>query len=323
MPPAAQNLPEMTLKDRMDSLRQLAERGDALGFGECFTALHAEVADTDHPLWQEALALARLLVPAHPVLAAMGGLEAKQASRMGDQPNSDAPEDWLQSRLEPDHTADQDRVPAPALAGEPAPPALDDAEPEDLPERSPAIGLDGLQDRDEQPLSLDFEFSATRKGARGMDEPDQSGADVPARAPGASPFEGLVDKDIDADLLVRQDAIFSLDTPLSDAVGSDQVGGEDPDWLTLNPAEDDRILDLTMDEPESGLGLGLELGVELGVALDGEGIRQDDMEVKLDLARAYLSMDDSESARALLEEIIAESDGPQRELARRLLDDLS
>ncbi|NCO20157.1 MAG: tetratricopeptide repeat protein, partial [Gammaproteobacteria bacterium] len=48
----------------------------------------------------------------------------------------------------------------------------------------------------------------------------------------------------------------------------------------------------------------------------------DDVEVKLDLARAYVSWNSTDSARTLLEEILREGNDAQRDEARRLLDGL-
>ncbi|MBB6085813.1 FimV/HubP family polar landmark protein [Wenzhouxiangella marina] len=51
-------------------------------------------------------------------------------------------------------------------------------------------------------------------------------------------------------------------------------------------------------------------------------LSDDDAEVKLDLARAYLSMDDPDSARTLLEEIVNGGSRAKREQAQELLDDM-
>ena len=48
----------------------------------------------------------------------------------------------------------------------------------------------------------------------------------------------------------------------------------------------------------------------------------DPVDTKLDLARAYLDMGDPEGARAMLEEVIHEGSQMQRDVAKRLLDDL-
>ncbi len=54
---------------------------------------------------------------------------------------------------------------------------------------------------------------------------------------------------------------------------------------------------------------------------DGESdLSDDDADVKLDLARAYISMDDPDSARTLLEEIVKGGSSAMRSQAQELLD---
>ena len=48
----------------------------------------------------------------------------------------------------------------------------------------------------------------------------------------------------------------------------------------------------------------------------------DPVDTKLDLARAYLDMGDPDGARAMLEEVLHEGSQTQRDVAKRMLDDL-
>ncbi|WP_396586704.1 FimV/HubP family polar landmark protein [Bermanella sp. R86510] len=48
----------------------------------------------------------------------------------------------------------------------------------------------------------------------------------------------------------------------------------------------------------------------------------DESETKLDLARAYIDMDDKEGAREILEEVVEEGDGEHKQAAQKLLDSL-
>ena len=47
---------------------------------------------------------------------------------------------------------------------------------------------------------------------------------------------------------------------------------------------------------------------------------EDQAQNKLDLARAYLELDDTENARAILDEVLSEGNAAQREEARQLLE---
>lgn len=59
-----------------------------------------------------------------------------------------------------------------------------------------------------------------------------------------------------------------------------------------------------------------------GTAADIETFNDDPVDTKLDLARAYLDMGDPEGARAMLEEVVQEGSQMQRDVAKRMLDDL-
>ncbi|MBD8871641.1 FimV/HubP family polar landmark protein [Rhodanobacter sp. DHB23] len=69
------------------------------------------------------------------------------------------------------------------------------------------------------------------------------------------------------------------------------------------------------DEPETELQ-------PAGHDIESREFSDDPVDTKLDLARAYLDMGDPEGARAMLEEVIHEGSQMQRDVARRLLDDL-
>jgi pilus assembly protein FimV len=77
-------------------------------------------------------------------------------------------------------------------------------------------------------------------------------------------------------------------------------------------------------EPLSSSGADLDFKVEFDASATetvdvGELTDMDEVETKLDLARAYVDMDDQPSARRLLEEIVAEGSARQQEEAKTLL----
>ena len=51
----------------------------------------------------------------------------------------------------------------------------------------------------------------------------------------------------------------------------------------------------------------------------GEVVSEEDVETKLDLARAFLDLGDTEGARSILEEVVSEGNDRQREEASNLL----
>ncbi|BFI95891.1 MAG: hypothetical protein RSP_14010 [Rhodanobacter sp.] len=60
----------------------------------------------------------------------------------------------------------------------------------------------------------------------------------------------------------------------------------------------------------------------IGHDIEPREFSDDPVDTKLDLARAYLDMGDPEGARAMLEEVLHEGSQMQRDVAKRLLDDL-
>jgi len=92
-------------------------------------------------------------------------------------------------------------------------------------------------------------------------------------------------------------------------------------------------LDLTQSEPEEKLMEEIvpeteEVTFDFPVSDVKEmtsvgGSENQEVEVKLDLVAAYIEMDDKEGARELLEEVIKEGGGQQRERAEKLLADLA
>jgi pilus assembly protein FimV len=85
--------------------------------------------------------------------------------------------------------------------------------------------------------------------------------------------------------------------PVAQTVGSDVLAG----------AETDLNLDTTSDQ--SGL-------------LDSSTMTMTEVGTKLDLARAYVDMGDSDGARAILEEVVVEGDPGQQQEAQTLIDGL-
>lgn len=172
--------------------------------------------------------------------------------------------------------------------------AADDALPGDAAEfeeeREEAAKSDPVEAADESEPAVDPDMSDFERDLLGtageMDEDDLEFNEVEESDLEDSAAE-RADSDGELEAFLRDDGVESEAEPLD-------AGGED-----TTPAEGEVE---EADEPGE---------VTLG---------DDDAEVKLDLARAYLSMDDPESARTLLEEILAGGSSAMREQARKLLD---
>jgi pilus assembly protein FimV len=105
-----------------------------------------------------------------------------------------------------------------------------------------------------------------------------------------------------------------LSKPVDESIASPFVGSERLE------AEDD-IPAISLDDLESDQGLGDVLGDSLGGSAQG-GDRREEMETKLDLARAYIEMDDIGGAREILGEVLEEGDETQKVAAREVLDQI-
>ncbi|MEN1727590.1 MAG: FimV/HubP family polar landmark protein, partial [Pseudomonadota bacterium] len=121
--------------------------------------------------------------------------------------------------------------------------------------------------------------------------------------------EAEAQKEDDASGPVRADDTLDL---VSSEMDFEDVGDRE---LEAFLAEGDEEPD---DEADSGESI-----LDIDPGDEGEpALSDDDADVKLDLARAYISMDDPDSARTLLEEIVSGGSSAKRGQAQELLDDL-
>ena len=317
---------------RLAELYRFAESEDHVAFGSAFSDFRARLDTTDDPRWREAVRLARVLVPGHPLL--LNDFDGDEQSSTEAWAEEDADRELTDLLAEMEHDSEPES-PAETRAddvGSNLASLLDEQDDPDSGEESPDLArlanrLDpeddgpradegmtieddeaealfkeelprspsGGEERYEGPLNLDFEFSS-----RSPDEADQADqvdqVDQVEGEPIASESELAQDEEVEPELDLR--------STLSD----DEEFEAQEQWFDLDAA-DEELASVSSDD--SG-----EPDDETSVLSD------DDAEVKLDLARAYLSMDDKDSARALLEEIVEEGSSAHQAQARQLLDDL-
>jgi len=159
----------------------------------------------------------------------------------------------------------------------------------------PRIAAENSDESELDALDLDFNFtpgqdSQTASSPTAVD-PDELALDEASVAPETDEID---------DLDGRGDR--ELEAFLGHGAGLDDQDESDDEPLDL-AADADETLDVAEDEVEPELS-------------------DEDAEVKLDLARAYLSMDDPDSARALLEEITSGGSAAMRAQAHKLVDSL-
>lgn len=187
-------------------------------------------------------------------------------------------------------------------------------------EDQPDDDAESAADQDSE-LELDFEFASEPEAApEETDEPDaqESDSEAPEDIEPVAEFtrpqaeESDIDDlglDIDDDLAIpeQDESVPDIDQPEAEESDADAEGDREIEAFLSGDSEDEP------EAPESD-----DAGQDEGEPT----LSDEDAEVKLDLARAYLSMDDPESARALLEEITDGGSGAMREQAAKLLADL-
>ncbi|MFU8876975.1 MAG: FimV/HubP family polar landmark protein [Wenzhouxiangellaceae bacterium] len=296
-------------------LRQLEGAGDRETFAAAFEEMFEHVDNGDEPEWRDAVKLAGKIVPGHALVK--GSTDAVAEGSSDDSPLAD----------DPAQGADRDggretgrEEPADAEGVDDLMSRLDD-------EVDESEGLDWLDDSD-RPVESQQRDAPIREN-----EDFRSAQDRPITSFEADDDEEIDFGELDADQDDPHDPESSLtDSDQSDPGAAGTRTAEESAASADDEAEDGFLLDWP-DEPdaderpvgESSSGesvLGDKDGESDGDDEDIFAAGDDDAEVKLDLARAYLSWSSGESARTLLEEVQREGNAEQRAEAGRLLDSL-
>jgi pilus assembly protein FimV len=204
-----------------------------------------------------------------------------------------------------------------------------DSEPEPEPDDDKGVETEKEPSADDE-FTLDFESSSDQDSE--LDEvsvQDQRESD-PEDARKDEPGDGLsldLDDDLTTDLEAEAEEL-SADVE-EDAEKAEEVADDgqavfdiDDDALDTDDAfgveSDEPELESTEDRPVGGVEDG-----EDDAESDSEAeLSDEDADVKLDLARAYISVDLADSARTILEEVISGGSPEKQDEARKLLEDL-
>lgn len=292
-------------------LQTLATDGRQDEFGEALELMYVHVDSDSQAEWREALDLAARVVPGHSLVKGSSDWVAESSDRDVDEPASEVDEDSevgdLMTRLDEDmdesddrewlgeETADTSKTDAPLLRGDEDPEGGHD------PDRAPGDD-ESVSALDEVDEDIDF-------GGWGEDQEisgDKSESGVQASSP-------------EEESAAEKDGEVTLDWPDEEDSASE---GE----FEAEPADDESTSDDTVSDEATGLEFGEadEGGADQEQADDDIFAQSDDdIDVKLDLAKAYLSWNSVDSARTLLEEVAREGNESQREEADKLLNDLS
>lgn len=275
-------------------LETLSTDGNEGAFGDALESMFEHVESGDEPEWRHALELAGRIVPGHLLVKGSSDWVAESETPTR-EPASELDEesevDDLMSRLDADLDESDDSEwlgeTGAAESEEPEGPLLRGNE-DDSDDEPP-------QDITQRPGPKDDETAGIDMGELG--EPSDQ-AEAPEDEPAGESTEG-------DDLLLDWPDAEDESTGARREPGG-EAGGE--------PAESDA---------ERGPAEESASGEDRDADDDIFAPSDDDVDVKLDLAKAYLSWNSADSAKTLLEEITREGNDAQREEARRLLDDLS
>jgi pilus assembly protein FimV len=156
---------------------------------------------------------------------------------------------------------------------------------------------------EEASVDVDMDLDADLDLSVDMDTTDDEVAPVSDETM-ASLDAGLeIDLDMDTDSIEESVADFEIDLDM-DADSSEELVG-------------DLEVDLDMDDASADLEISLDDDDDFDISELSEDV--DEVTTKLDLAKAYIDMGDSEGAKSILEEVKAEGNDEQQQQAEELL----
>ncbi|PTY36431.1 hypothetical protein BGP77_03795 [Saccharospirillum sp. MSK14-1] len=179
--------------------------------------------------------------------------------------------------------------------------------------------FDSLEEEASGETGLDFELSDLGLEPEEDDELMSPSSEAePDSEPESESEPDAVDDDLDynldEDVDSIQDELDSGEPPMLDS-DEDDFG---LDSVNLTGPADSSLPDWNDDDDEVALPAGAELEEDEYDFLSGS----DEASTKLDLARAYMEMEDADGARDILEEVLTEGNDDQKRQAQELIDRL-
>lgn len=189
-----------------------------------------------------------------------------------------------------------------------------------------ASGSDDISlDTDDLDLDLSVEEETPEAPAESFDlgEEDLS-LDLEDESVELSVDEPEISLDLDADLSLEDDPTVELSTEAFESDGLDLSHEEDEVDLSFDEPqpEVDNTVESASDDPLEQLANSLDSDAELEEDEFDFLSGNDEASTKLDLARAYIEMDDKEGARDILEEVASEGNDDQKAQAEELMSQL-
>lgn len=270
-------------------LQSLGTAGNEARFGEALEQMFEHVESGEEPEWREALELADRVMPDHPLVKGSSDWvpDSEEPGRLEPASDIDAESevDELMSRLDADlEESDDQDLPREEASEEPMPEGTLLREVED----GAATAARERSSETEDDAPIDFS--------------DLEEADEPGRLPeDEQPGDRGENEDIDNLVLDWDDGEEADRTRDADTRASGGPQAADLEEAPILSADEADEVDDTED--------------------DIFAQSDDDIDVKLDLAKAYLSWNSTDSARTLLEEVAREGNESQQQEARKLIDE--
>ncbi len=241
--------------------------------------------DEESPLWSDVSEWGRNLVPDNPLFGVGQPENASQQADIVDVVEEQVNDDpSLQDNLSEDATDDTETYQANVLAL-----GTDNDQPEKASQGSDTVDI-APNDDDDDILAFEPSPLADNNDAQELSQVDVENAD------------GIAPNDDDDDILAFEPS------PLADNNDAQQA-----------PASNDT--DDSSDEDSANKSDDAELTM---ASIDDEQVDTiDENETKLDLAKAYIDIGDTDGARVILEEVVKEGNDEQKASAQSLLDLLS
>lgn len=185
------------------------------------------------------------------------------------------------------------------------------------------VDLDGdapdeLEGLDEESLSLD----ADDLGELELELNEDDGSDDGALTEDEALSLELPD-DLDSELDLNEEVSAESELPAEESGADDLLLDMDSESLEADSADALDITDETLDEAAAALGDADDFEPELSEDEDFDFLEgTDEASTKLDLARAYIDMGDTDGAKEILLEVEGEGSAEQQKQARELIDSL-
>jgi pilus assembly protein FimV len=299
----------------MKLLEIYANRQDTATFEATASELYSNLGDPDSPVWRKAAEMGRKLDPANPLYRDYSDLPTMPAPPVvAPDPVVEAFASEPEAAAEPETAVEPDTVDSldvafGQLTAEPDLPTVDAGQPETAPFNVAEIEIDSVDTAVEYP-----NFGQMDDFVPVQDEPAAAIESIKVTALPETVSETASAAPATDDIAMELGDL-SLDD-LDVAQLDDETQAPAPAAL---PDLDFSGIDLDLADTLATPAVSAEDELAAAAFPEGGSDLYEEVNTKLDLARAYLEMGDKEGAREILDEVVKEGDADQRQDAKNLI----